>query len=98
MARRASIELKGRGKRAVVKVTGSGFPPGTKASLELVEVAPNGDRRSARYRPQVAGKEHPIFDPGVIDFDEPVLFGKGTLEAELQYNGRRVARESFDLG
>lgn len=87
----------------VIQVRGKGFAPGTKLLMQVTETAANGDRRSARYRPSVAGPDrdgnpHPVYEHGEVDFTEPLAFGTGTCEVVVSDGGEVVAKRVFKLG
>lgn len=81
-----------------IRVVGTDLGDGGKLDLEVRETAANGDSRSARYRIQVADSEHPIYPTGAVDWDEPLAFGTGTVEATLRVGDDVLATEVFNLG
>jgi hypothetical protein len=87
----------------VIAVRGKGFTPGTKLLMQMIETAANGDRRSARYRPSVAGPDregnpHPVYEHGEVHFTEPLLFGTGKCEVIVWDGDEVVSKKVFKLG
>jgi len=89
-------------ENGVIAVRGKDFTPGSKLTMQMIEIAANGDSRKARYRPSVAGPDregnpHPIFEHGTVDFTEPLLFGTGTVEVTVWDGDEIVAKKVFKI-